>query len=269
MDNACLPGEQPPQFDIGSNDSVQLQASAVQRNQYGQDFTFSERVNLDMGKDMEAEFDNRISPNRQAALTDHALYLIEQYKRDAGRVRRSRQRYYLTFDDFGAIATRLGNAQGMNEIEKAFTWGEVIHQRDRIYYINNAGVNPDVVDTGIFGTRAGNTHIHSHIPFEDNYHGRWGGVQGDENVDLTTVPVPSWGDQAYVDYLPERDTKSEGPNRLSKAYMKVLENESKDGVKGWAGANRGDAEASFASIETLRSYRSGGFAATWNDRMLN
>lgn len=270
MSPASMPSMKPPRLDLQSNGPAQLQANAVQRNQYGQDFTFSERADLDMGSNMEQEFDNRIGPERQAALTDHALYLIEEYKQDAGRVRRSRQRYYLTYDDFGAIATRLGNSQGMNEIEKAFTWGEIIHQRDQLYYINNEGVNPAVIDTGIFGARAGNTHIHTHIPFEDNYHGRWGGVQGDENVDLSTVPVPSWGDQAYVNSLPDRDTKSEGPNRLSRAYKKVLENESKGGVKGWAGANRGDAEASFASIETMRSYRRGGFgafASEWNSNM--
>ncbi len=273
--NKAYSGKQPP--------PVQLQASRGQLPQQedlqiamanrGHDWTPDQRAGLNLGDQLGPDLNRRVPAGRQAELRQYARDLMDRYSDKPNPTHPNRPGpTYLDFVDFSAMLDEIVDHDS-NTVEKVVIWNHIgIYARD--YGIRNRGLHEDFHEP----IAKWDSHKHIILPFTDDYHGHYGGAEGDENVDLSSVDPPHWidldnsDDRTWWNNLPNRDSMSHGPGKISEAYAEVLFRENRDSeifrgrriINGYLGAHRADAEASFATIENIRAFRWGGFSGFAN-----
>lgn len=197
--------------------------------------------NLPLGSEMGEYFNDNISKVRQAQLSELHRELVDQYLENGE----------LSHSDIGEILDDLRDMDTLSDVEKAYVWTELADNKEEgawiiiggsegDYVINNGGVNPDVIDSAFFNGDA--TQVHTVVGFTDGYHGRMGGITGDNGA----------------------------------AEIEIEEHEAGRGLPRWMGIpryspNEGDANASNATVDAFRGFREDGFdkfADRWQDNML-
>lgn len=186
-----------------------------------------------------------INPARRQQLDDKARSLIATHSdrnvtvTDGFPTGNLRQLPQLNYTDMGHIATAIGNDRSLGEQEKAYVWNQIAGHKltmgldnpNAWYTTSNEGARPEVIDSN----RPADSPGHAFVGFNDGYH-------------------------APLAMLPSMDD----------ARARIREHEENEGggiVRAILGFNTGDYNASVATVEAMRAYRTGGFAAfaqTWN-----
>lgn len=195
--------------------------------------------NLPLGEGMQEVFDEYLSPHQQATLNSLADNLIDKYK--DGKV---------SHTEIGMILDEIAAMDNLTDIEKAYLWTQIAdskgvpgflhtpkNHQDGDYDITNGGVNPSVIDDGLFMENT--TLIHTVVGFLDELHARLGGPEGDNGAAEEEI-----ADREFT-WIPS--------------------------IVPAKGNNPGDYEASMAMINAFRAFREGGFddfAAVWKEGML-
>lgn len=177
----------------------------------------------------------RVADDREDVLTQRAGALLFQH------ARRGVRGYQMDFTDFGNILNAINDSSyyGTNSHEKAVVWNSVVVKlyQSRSIRVTTTGLNPDAIDRWGTGVPWG----HIVVAFVDGRHGSVGGPD------------------SYTD------------STLEQAWNEIVAYETV-GVGGVRLAfNRGDAVASYYTVQTMFAFREGGFAAfarKWNELFL-
>ncbi|MBP6749998.1 MAG: hypothetical protein KA144_10200 [Xanthomonadaceae bacterium] len=88
----------------------------------------------------------------------------------------------IDYKEFSGIMMHLAKRTDLDDLKKAFVWSEIADAKGKAeglkgnfaggkYQIELDGVNPQVIDSGLFGFRRQNTPGHNILSFADGYHG--------------------------------------------------------------------------------------------------
>lgn len=265
------------------------------------DWTPEERENLDLGKALRPDLAERLSPECLADTESYARELLEgETCKTTNQGRNGKVTSCegnLSYGDFPGMMEQIGSDLP-TDVQRVAAYNEVADGALESG-VDNRDLKPNLIEPALPWESA----KHTIVPFDDNYHGRLGGIQGDAKETFNDQPVPSFVDSHEMDWhkgLPEADSMSPGGDHLSHGYSEVLRRESippdQDGkflsnlgncmnplseencsldldilARRIAGGSRQDAEASMSTIENIRDFRKGGwdaFTGGFQDRIV-
>jgi hypothetical protein len=189
-----------------------------------------------------------LSEDRQRVLDQQAQSLIDNYSDRQVRVTGGfppviRTLPELDYHDIGNILNDVAGDHSLGEQDKAYLWTQIANHKlalglnnpDPWYIPSNEGATPEVIDS----RRPDDSPGHAFVGFTDPYHGP-----------LAMLPTMAESREAI-----HQHEESEG-GAVARFFL---------------GFNQGDYNASVRTVEALRAYRQGGFAAfaaAWNQRFV-
>jgi hypothetical protein len=202
-----------------------------------------------------------LSPQRRDELNQRAQRLIDKYSdrtvmitansESVGGAHRqllngARSLPELDYHDIGHILNDIAADTALSEPDKAYLWTRIadgkltpdlgLQRPHALYVTSNQGARPEVIDTN----RPADSPNHAFVGFDDRYHGR-------------LAMRPSLSD-SLAGIREHEENEGGVPGRLARS------------TPFWH-FNEGDVNASTRTVEALRAYRTGGFAAfaaAWN-----
>ncbi len=258
------------------------------------DWTAEERAELDMGTDIRADLSERISPECEAEVEEYAREIFNEEASCSVRPQHGRNPEVelctgdIDYTDVHGMMEQFGEDLP-TDVQRVVAYNEMFEGVERhsggfSSIVDHRDLNPDMHDP----VAAGSSWKHTIVPFDDNYHGRIGGVDGDAMEPWSEQPTPTFLDQGseadmdWLNGLPMADSMATGEDQISTAYAEILRRESiPPGVTLWNNPDLflrrsiagtfPDAQASLGTIENFRDFRSDGWGAFtdgFRDRML-